>query len=94
MCGVAFAAAMIAAVPVAKGIDAATRQLPVTHVNRAAKGDMLTPPRSIAIKVHPAPTAPAAVGRNGKPQIMDGCEPAFSPVTMPSMAHIAGRCIG
>ena len=29
-----------------------------------------------------------------KPRIMDGCDPMFSPVTMPSMAHLAGRCIG
>ena len=30
----------------------------------------------------------------GKRQIMDGCEPMFSPVTVPSMAHLAGRCVG
>lgn len=25
--------------------------------------------------------------------VMDGCEPSFSPVTVPSMANVAGRCI-
>jgi hypothetical protein len=27
-----------------------------------------------------------------KPKLPEGCEPSFSPVTVPSMAHIAGRC--
>jgi len=24
---------------------------------------------------------------------MDGCDPMFSPVTVPSMAYLAGRCV-
>ena len=31
---------------------------------------------------------------NGKRRIMDGCDPMFSPVTVPAMAHVAGRCVG
>ncbi len=27
-----------------------------------------------------------------KPKLPEGCESAFSPVTVPSMAHVAGRC--
>lgn len=27
-----------------------------------------------------------------KPRLPEGCEPSFSPVTVPSMAHVAGRC--
>jgi hypothetical protein len=27
-----------------------------------------------------------------KPKLPEGCEPAFSPVTVPSRAHIASRC--
>lgn len=27
-----------------------------------------------------------------KPRLPEGCEPSFSPVTVPAMAHIAGRC--
>ena len=29
-----------------------------------------------------------------KRRIMDGCDPLFSPVTVPAMAHVAGRCVG
>ena len=94
--GLAFVAAMIVALPFAQGIGATAtaRQLPVTHVNRAAKGDKLAPPFSIFIKVKtPAARRPAAPTARDE-TLMDGCEPAFSPVTVPSMAHIAGRCIG
>ena len=34
------------------------------------------------------------VRESDKRQIMDGCEPVFSSVTVPTMAHIAGRCVG
>jgi hypothetical protein len=27
-----------------------------------------------------------------KPRLPEGCEPSFSPVTVPSLAHVAGRC--
>ena len=27
-----------------------------------------------------------------KPKLPEGCEPPFSPVTVPSMAHVAARC--
>lgn len=27
-----------------------------------------------------------------KPKLPEGCEPSFSPVTVPSMAHVASRC--
>ena len=92
--GLAVAAAMICALPVAKGLDAATKEIPTIQVNRTAKGNRLVEPRTIARKT-PAdmqrePVAPKAVPR----QIMDGCEPMFSPVTVPSMAHLAGRCVG
>ena len=56
---------------------------------------------TVVIKV---PAAPAAAGRNPpwrevpqgsmrKQKLPDGCEPAFSPVAVPSMAHITGRCV-
>lgn len=103
LCGLMFGAALIAALPAIQGIDAAETQgpltqLPVTHVNRAAKGDQLATYHAIAAKLKRSPlevpAPPAPVEQNGKSRIMDGCEPSFSPVTMPSMAHIAGRCIG
>jgi hypothetical protein len=56
---------------------------------------------TVVIKV---PAAPPNAGRNPpwreipqgsmrKQKLPDGCEPSFSPVTVPSMAHITGRCV-
>ena len=56
---------------------------------------------TVVIKI---PAAPADAGRNApwreipqgsmrKQKLPDGCEPAFSPVAVPSMAHITGRCV-
>ena len=56
---------------------------------------------TVVIKI-PAP--PVDAGRNApwreipqgsmrKQKLPDGCEPAFSPVAVPSMAHITGRCV-
>ena len=95
--GLAVTAVMLGALPAAQGIGTATKRAPAVQVNRAAKGDRLVGTQSIAVKRPPAETArdttpildPAA-----KRQLMDGCEPMFSPVTVPSMAHIAGRCVG
>ena len=68
---------------------------PVSEVNRTLKGDRLSVlPRSV---VRTTPTmAPGEPVRERKPrhQLLSGCEPSFSPITMPAMAHIAGRCIG
>jgi hypothetical protein len=100
--GLAVVAAMICALPVAKGLGAATKEIPSFQVNRSAKGDRFVEPRTIARK-NPAqmqrepvasrdPIAPQDPA--GRRQIMDGCEPMFSPVTVPSMAHLAGRCVG
>jgi hypothetical protein len=97
--------AMIIALPAAKGIGAAKKEPPsLVEVNRASKGDRWAEPRTIAVRKPPAaaprdpismrePTPPPKP--ETKPQkIMDGCEPFFSPVVVPSMAHLAGRCVG
>jgi hypothetical protein len=99
--GLAVIAVMICALPAAKGIGATTKEIPDVHVNRAAKGDRMVEQRTIARK---APVQREPVATRGplvppqqpavKQRIMDGCEPAFSPVTVPSMAHLASRCIG
>ena len=96
MSGLALAAIMIVALPPAKGTSAPPKPFPITEVNRAAKGDRLVEPRSIAVKKAPAsaPKRTVPVEQTDKRELMDGCESAFSPVTMPSMAHIASRCIG
>jgi hypothetical protein len=69
---------------------------PVSEVNRALKGDRLSVlPRGI-VRTTPvtAPTGPAPRERKPRLQLLSGCEPSFSPITMPARAHIAGRCIG
>lgn len=95
--GLAVVALMIGALPAAQGIDAATKQRPVVQVNRAAKGDRIGAPETVAVKRVPAGTARETVPNTdpaNRPRIMDGCDPMFSPVTVPAMAHIAGRCVG
>jgi hypothetical protein len=91
----AVTAATIVALPVAKAIDAATLSpSPSIKVNRAAKGDLLAVRRPAATKETPGQAIRKPSGPNEKRQIMDGCDPLFSPVTTPSMAHIPGRCVG
>ena|SRR6187549_3354360 len=87
-------AAMILALPVAKAIDAATLSpAPSVNVNRAAKGDQLAarrpPTKQMPVQVIRQPSDPKQ-----KQQIMDGCDPLFSPVAVPQMAHVSGRCVG
>ena len=95
--GLAIAAVMIGALPATQGIGASANEPAVLQVNRNAKGDRLVEPRTIAVKKAPTETARETVKNPepvGKPRIMDGCDPMFSPVTVPSMAHLAGRCVG
>lgn len=94
----AAAVALVFALPVAQGIGAVSPSpAPAQQVNRAAKGDMFAAPKATTRKV-PVETvkSPARPVReqSDKRVIMDGCESSFSPVTTPSMAHIAGRCVG
>ena len=95
--GLAVAAVMIGALPAAKGIDASSKEPAILQVNRSAKGDRLVEPRTIAVKKAPTETARETIknsDKTDKPRIMDGCDPMFSPVVVPSMAHLAGRCVG
>jgi hypothetical protein len=94
--GLAIAAVMIGALPATQGIGASANEPAVVQVNRSAKGDRLVEPRTIAVKKAPTETARETVknpDRSGTLRIMDGCDPMFSPVTVPSMAHLAGRCV-
>jgi len=94
----AVAVALVLAFPLAQGIGAVSPYpAPNQQVNRAAKGDLFAAPRSVARKVPVEPIKnPARPIREqtDKRILMDGCESSFSPVTVPSMAHIAGRCVG
>ena len=95
--GLAIAAVMIGALPATQGIGASANEPTVLQVNRSAKGDRLVEPRTIAVKKAPTETAREILTnpeQSAKPRIMDGCDPMFSPVTVPSMAHLAGRCVG
>ena len=95
--GLAITAVMIGALPAAQSIAASGKEAPILQVNRSAKGDRMAQPRTIAVKKAPTETAREIVKNpelSAKPRIMDGCDPMFSPVTMPSMAHLAGRCVG
>ena len=95
--GLAIAAVMIAALPAAQDIGASAKEPFVVQVNRGAKGDRLVEPRTIAVKKAPTETARDTVKspeQTGKRRIMDGCDPMFSPVTVPALAHVAGRCVG
>ena len=95
--GLAIAAVMIGALPAAQGIGASSKEPAALEVNRSAKGDRMVEPRTIAVKKAPTETARDTVKNSepgAKPRIMDGCDPMFSPVTVPSMAHLAGRCVG
>ena len=97
LCG-AVAAALVVAFPLAHGIGAVSHNpVPTQQVNRAAKGDLMAAPRTVSRKVPVEPIKnPARPVReqSDKRTLMDGCESSFSPVTVPSMAHIAGRCVG
>ena len=88
---------MIVALPAAQGIGASTKDAPSLQVNRGAKGDRLVAPADHRheedARRNRARNLPRT-DQTGKRRIMDGCEPMFSPVTVPSMAHMAGRCVG
>jgi hypothetical protein len=99
VCCTAVMAALVCAFPLAQGIGAvSTNPAPAFQVNRAAKGDIMAAPRPTTVRRVPVQTIknPARPVREQTDQrtILDGCEPSFSPVTMPSMAHVAGRCVG
>lgn len=95
--GLAIVAIMVGALPAAQGIAASTKEIPVVQVNRGVKGDRLVVPHTIAVKKMPLETA-RDINKNpepkNQPRIMDGCDPLFSPVTVPALAHVAGRCVG
>ena len=92
--GLAVAALLIGALPAAQGIGASTKEFPNVQVNRSAKGDRMGS-QTIAVKKAPGDAQRAPITeQTDKRRIMDGCEPSFSSVTVPQMAHIAGRCVG
>ena len=74
------------------------------QVNRAIKTDRLMAPNmTVAKRKVPVETLrpPVRESEDAKPgetpkkrEALDGCEPLFSPVSVPTLAHLSGRCIG
>jgi hypothetical protein len=100
--GLGLAAVMLCVLPIAESVGGAAPAGIAGQVNRAVKTDRLMVPQSVAKRpVSPVRTlreepTPAA-DREPKPEaqeLKDGCEPLFSPVTTPALAHLTGRCIG
>lgn len=69
--------------------------LPEQKTTVVAKNPPMPPVVQSAIRFERNPTPVHSVKpqqRARKPQLPEGCEPAFSPVTVPSLAHVASRC--
>ena len=65
-----------------------------TVVNRATKGDRAVATRNEAaqrVPTTPAPSKPATAAR--EPKILEGCDPAFSPLTSSAKSNFASRCM-
>lgn len=96
--GLGLVAATVCALPVASGFGAAPiAAAPTYQVNRTLKGDRLAAPASPVVRTVPLDRlrqAPPAPEETAKRTLLDGCEPLFSPVSVPSLAHLAGRCVG
>ena len=95
--GFAVAAAAICALPIIADSFAAVAVAPAFQINRAVKSDrLMVPNMTVAKRKAPVETVRQNQRREeaSKPKLLDGCEPSFSSVTTPSMAHISGRCVG
>jgi len=96
--GLGLAAVILCVLPIAESVGAAPPAGNPSQVNREFKSDRLLVPRTVVKKITPVRTLreePKPVTeRVEKPELKDGCEPLFSPVTMPTLAHLPGSCIG
>ena len=93
--GLGLAAAMLCILPIAESVGASTG-VSVNQVNRALKTDRLMVERPLIRSKSPVRTIPAdpKPDRSGQRELLDGCEPMVSPVAVPALAHLPGRCIG
>jgi len=70
--------------------------LPDQAITVVAKNPALPPVvSSVRFPRNPAPAysvRPQQPDLGQRPKLLEGCESSFSPVTVPSMAHVAGRC--
>jgi hypothetical protein len=92
-------AVIVCALPAIDRLNASpTGATPLHHVNRAGKGDRLIMP---VYTIAPAPVAVEILrermrrrGLGETRTLLEGCEPMFSPVAQPALAHVPGRCMG
>jgi hypothetical protein len=96
--GFGLAALAICALPMVADSFGAVPEASAFQINRAIKTDrVMLPILTVAKRKVPVETVregPRAPEQTGKQKLLDGCEPAFSSVAVPSMAHIASRCVG
>lgn len=68
-----------------------------SYTNSAARTTIVQKAEILPVKPE-TPAAPVAPVRDvpqnnaAKEKLPDGCEPSFSPVAQPSLAHVTGRC--
>ncbi len=67
------------------------RLSPTKHANEAH--DLYQPQRKIApsLELKPTQNAPAATAQ--EPNILEGCDPAFSPLTASARGNFTARCL-
>jgi len=96
--GLGLAAVALCALPMVADSFGAVPAVPAFQINRAVKTDrLMVPNMTVAKRKPPTETVrqtPQEPAEAVKPKLLDGCEPAFSSVTVPSMAHVSGRCVG
>ena len=103
--GFGLATAAIFVMPIVADSFGAVPPEPAFQVNRAIKNDRLIVPNMTVAKrkmpvetvrqtPEPTRTTPARPPEDATKKILDGCEPAFSAVAAPTLAHIASRCVG
>ena len=106
LAGSGLAAVAICILPIVADSFGAVQPAPAFQINRALKNDrLMVPNMTVAKRKAPVETVRDTPAASRQPvprepedaankKILDGCEPAFSSVTMPTLAHIASRCIG
>lgn len=103
--GFGLASAAICVLPIVADSFGAVPPAPTFEINRALKNDRLMVPNMTVAKRRvpvetvrqtPEPSRPPATRppEDAVKKILDGCEPAFSAVAAPTLAHIASRCVG
>lgn len=77
-----------------------TVSVPAAQTSVVMKQARKTGDAALLLRVQPVRAVPVPPIRSApkqdagdKDKLPEGCEPSFSPVTTPSMAHVSGRCL-